>query len=225
VQTIERRYAGWMVPGNHGSDSFDAVIVATPAPAASRLLRAVSPGLPSELGGISYSSSVTVTLGYGQDVRSLLPPGFGFLVPHREGKRILATTFVHNKFPCRAPQDRALIRCFLGGSRDEQVLAFSNEEILRIVRQELKQMIGVTSEPRFTRIYKWQRAMAQYSIGHLERLERIERLRQQLPGLALAGNGYTGIGIPDCIRSGTEAASQVLNALGLTQAKAQFTTS
>jgi len=143
-------------------------------------------------------------------VRAALPPGFGFLVPRAENKRLLAATFVHSKFPHRAPADRALIRCFLGGSRDGRVLELPDDEILRIVREELRQILGLNAEPLFARVYKWRDSMAQYRVGHLERLERIERLRQQLPGLALAGNGYRGIGVPDCVRSGEEAAEQVL---------------
>ena len=139
-----------------------------------------------------------------------LPPGFGFLVPRREGKRLLAATFVHNKFPHRAPPDRALLRCFLGGSRDEQVLQLSDEKILDIVREELRQILGVRADPLFTRLYRWKGAMAQYTVGHLERMQRIDGLLKQLPGLALAGNGYRGIGVPDCIRSGEAAVQQLL---------------
>jgi len=164
---------------------------------------------------IQYSSSVTVTLGYDRNVRDSLPPGFGFLIPRSEGKRMLAATFVHNKFPHRAPEDRALIRCFLGGARDEEILQLPDDDILGIVGRELKEIVGVSAEPLFARVYKWKGAMAQYGVGHLERLERIERLRQQLPGLALAGNGYRGIGVPDCVRSGSEAANQLLAAIGL----------
>ncbi len=151
---------------------------------------------------------MTVALGFDKEVRAALPPGFGFLVPRSEGKRMLAATFVHNKFPHRAPEDRALLRCFLGGSRDEQVLQLSDDEILSIVREELRQILGLSAEPLFTRVYRWKGAMAQYNVGHLERLERIERLLKQLPGLALAGNGYRGIGVPDCVRSGEAAANR-----------------
>jgi oxygen-dependent protoporphyrinogen oxidase len=153
--------------------------------------------MADELTAIRYSSSVTVTLGYGENVRKCLPPGFGFLVPRSEGTRMLAATFVHNKFPHRAPPDRALIRCFLGGSRDEQVLELSDQQILDIVRSELKKIIKLDTDPLFARVYRWKGSMAQYGVGHLERLERIEHLRLKLPGLALAGNGYSGIGVPD----------------------------
>jgi oxygen-dependent protoporphyrinogen oxidase len=211
VQAVQRQDRGWVVSAGYASDQFDAVIVATPANAAASLLEIASADLASELRAISYSSSVTVALGFGRDVRATLPAGFGFLVPRREGKRLLAATFVHNKFPHRAPKDRALVRCFLGGSRDEQVLQLSDENILDIVRDELREILGLKADPLFTRIFRWKGAMAQYTVGHLERLERIEGLVKQLPGLALAGNGYCGIGVPDCIRSGEAAAQQVLS--------------
>ncbi len=218
VQSIQPQNGGWLISAGYGTDQFDAVLVATPTQAAATLLEIASADLAQELRSIHYSSSVTLTLGYDQKVRSSLPPGFGFLVPRSEGKRMLAATFVHNKFPHRAPQDRALIRCFLGGARDEAVLQLSDEEILATARRELHEILGLTAEPQFARIYKWKGAMAQYGVGHLERLERIDRLRQRLPGLALAGNGYRGIGVPDCVRSGSEAAATLLAALGLAPA-------
>lgn len=129
---------------------------------------------------------------------------------------MLAATFVHNKFPHRAPDDRAILRCFLGGSRGAEMLAHSDDEILRIVREELDQILHLKAEPLFTRVFKWKGAMAQYGVGHLERMQRIAALREKLPGLALAGNGYSGIGVPDCVRSGTEAVESTLSGLGLT---------
>jgi oxygen-dependent protoporphyrinogen oxidase len=207
---------GWTVHTDQ-SAQFDAVIIATPTHAAAAMLQRADPNLTRELSDIKYSSSVTVTLGYDEKVRRSLPPGFGFLVPRSAGRRMLAATFVHNKFPHRVPENRAMIRCFLGGSRDEQILQSSEAEILQIVRDELRQMIALTAEPLFARVYKWKSAMAQYSVGHLERLQRIESIRQQLPGLALAGNGYSGIGVPDCVRSGAEAAGKILTAIKIGQ--------
>jgi oxygen-dependent protoporphyrinogen oxidase len=215
VESVIAQGDGWTVSAGYQSDQFDAVIVATPAPAAANVLGMTDEKLATELNEIRYSSSVTVTLGYDEKVRHSLPPGFGFLVPRSEGRRMLAATFVHNKFPHRAPENRAIVRCFLGGARDEQILESGEDEILRIVRAELKQILGLSAEPLFARIYKWKGAMAQYSVGHLERLRRIEARCQGLPGLALAGNGYSGIGVPDCVRSGTEAAGRVSSLLGL----------
>jgi oxygen-dependent protoporphyrinogen oxidase len=206
---------GWIVLAGYQSDRFDAVIVATPAQAAAALLQSADENLSRELGEIRYSSSVIVSLAYDETVRRSLPPGFGFLVPRNEGRRMLAATFVHNKFPHRAPENRALVRCFFGGARAEEILDSSEDQILEIVRGELRQIIALDADPLFARVYKWKSAMAQYSVGHLERLQRIEALRQKLPGLALAGNGYKGIGVPDCVRSGTEAAGKILGEIGM----------
>jgi protoporphyrinogen/coproporphyrinogen III oxidase len=215
VQAVAPEAGGWVVSAGLQSDEFDAVILALPTKAAAALLQRCGAELASELAAIDYSSSVTVALGYDKQVRDSLPPGFGFLVPRSEGKRMLAATFVHNKFPHRAPDDRAIVRCFLGGAGGEHMLAHSQDEILQIVREELDQILQLKAEPLFSRVFKWKGAMAQYGVGHLERLQRIEAHRQKLPGLALAGNGYSGIGVPDCVRSGTAAAEETLKALGI----------
>jgi oxygen-dependent protoporphyrinogen oxidase len=215
VQAIDLEAGRWVVSTGAQSDVFDFVILALPGLAAAQVLRGVSPELAAELGGVQYSSSITVGLGYGRDVRESLPSGFGFLVPRSERKKLLAATFVHNKFPNRAPADRALLRCFFAGANAEEVWPLSDDQIVAIVRDDLQQILGpqisgLRAEPLFARVYKWKSAMAQYGVGHLERLERIEQLRQKLPGLALAGNAYRGIGVPDCVRSGREAAKALL---------------
>jgi oxygen-dependent protoporphyrinogen oxidase len=215
VQALTPEANGWTVAAGYQPDHFDAVIVAAPAHAAAAVLQGADEALSRELAGINYSSSVTVTLGYDETVRRSLPPGFGFLVPRSAGHRMLAATFVHNKFPHRAPDNRALVRCFLGGARDEQILDSTDDQILQIVRDELRQIISLTADPLFVRIYKWRAAMAQYGVGHLERLARIRSHCQKLPGLALAGNGFNGIGVPDCVRSGTEAATKALAEMGM----------
>jgi oxygen-dependent protoporphyrinogen oxidase len=214
VQAVQPEAGGWVVSAGLKSDKFDSVIVALPASAAARVLRMASPDLAAELDSIQYSSSITVGLGYDEEVRRSLPPGFGFLVPRSERKRLLAATFVHNKFPHRAPEDRALLRCFFAGQNAENVWQLSDDQIVGIVREELQQILGLRAEPIFTRVYKWKSAMAQYAVGHLDRLERIERLRQKYAGLALAGNAYRGIGVPDCVRSGREAAAKLADARG-----------
>ena len=221
VEALQMGAGSWVVSAGLESDQFDAVIVALPAPAAAQLLRIVSPELSTELASVDYSSSITVCLGYDSDVRRALPPGFGFLVPRSEGIRLLAATFVHNKFPHRAPDDRALIRCFFAGANAENVWLFSDDDI-NIARAELQKVLGAQvlnscTQPLFARVYKWKSAMAQYGVGHLERLERIELLRHQLPALALAGNAYRGIGVPDCVRSGREAAKEVVQGVAKTK--------
>ncbi len=211
AQSIQQEAGGWVVSAGLKSDHFDAIILAVPTHAAAKLLAISSPELSAELAAINYRSSITIGLGYDREVRQSLPPGFGFLVPRSEGKRLLAATFVHNKFPHRTPDDRALLRCFFAGSNAEKIWQLSDDAIIAVVRNELQQILRLRAEPLFARVHKWKSAMAQYGVGHLERLDRIERLRQQLPKLALAGNGYRGIGVPDCIRSAQEAARQVLS--------------
>jgi oxygen-dependent protoporphyrinogen oxidase len=213
VQSLRNEGSAWTVNAGSIAEIFDAVILAVPTHVAAKILAACSPELATELGAISYSSSITVGLGYDRNVREALPPGFGFLVPRSAGKQLLAATFVHNKFPHRTPEDRALLRCFFAGATAEKIWDLSDDAIVALVRSELQQIVGVRATPLFARVYRWKSAVAQYGVGHLERLERIERLRQQLPGLALAGNGYRGIGVPDCVRSGQEAAAWTVKAL------------
>jgi protoporphyrinogen/coproporphyrinogen III oxidase len=209
VQAVQQQGSTWVVSAGFGSDEFDAVILATPTYMAAELVSMTSEKLAEELAAIRYNSSITVGLTYDASVRKSLPPGFGFLIPRSEGRKILAATFVHDKFPGRAPSDRAIIRCFMGGTQAEASLGLSDEQVVIIVRDELSKILGILIEPRASKVYRWKNAMAQYHVGHLERLERVERLLEALPGLALAGNGYRGIGIPDCIRSGQQAAEKV----------------
>src|SRR5271165_2671237 len=175
-----------------GTEVFDAVIVATPANVAGALLEGVDRDLADDLQGITYSSSVTLTLGYHKDQLRHLPPGFGFLVPRSEGRRMLACTFVHNKFPHRAPADKGILRCFLGGARDEAVLNLTDDAIVNTVRSELKDIVKLDGRPMFERVYRWRGAMAQYESGHLARIERIELRTKAILGLELAGNAYHG---------------------------------
>jgi oxygen-dependent protoporphyrinogen oxidase len=221
VQAVNPEFGKWLVASSGRTEEFDGVIIAVPAYVAAELLRSQIPQISSELEQIKYSSSITVALAFDDNTRVSLPSGFGFLVPRKEGKRILACTLVHNKFSNRAPEDRALIRCFLGGSRDEEILQLSDAEITSIVRSELQEILGITAEPDFAKIFRWPHAMAQYIVGHKSRVERIRTIISSTPGLALAGNAYGGIGVPDCIRSGSEAAAKVLADLGISPARPQ----
>jgi oxygen-dependent protoporphyrinogen oxidase len=215
VRGVYPHNGGWRVATELAGDSYyDAVVVATPANVAGALLEAVDTELANDLLGVAYSSSVTVALGYYMDQLRHLPPGFGFLVPRSEGTRMLACTFVHNKFPHRAPADKGLLRCFLGGARDEAVLSLSDDELLAAVRGELEKIVKLSANPIFARVYRWRGAMAQYESGHLARVGRIENRVAGVKRLAIAGNAFHGIGVPDCIRSGQQAADKILGALG-----------
>ena len=214
IQAVRTESQKWLVVSYGRTEEFDGVIISTPAYAAAQVLSG-SPELAAELQLIPYSSSAIVVFAYGSEVRAHLPPGFGFLVPRTENRRMIAATFVHNKFHHRAPENRALVRCFLGGTRDPGVLDVPDKELELTVSRELQQILGISADPVFTRVYKWKNAMAQYNVGHSTRVARIRELVGNMPGLALVGNAYSGIGIPDCVRSGSEAAAKVLTDLAI----------
>src|SRR5436189_574099 len=163
VQQLKFKEDGWLVSASGAGvpEFFDSLIIATPAHAAAAILQSVSTALANELRGIPYTSSITATLGYGPSVQSPLPPGFGLLVRLSDGRRLLAATFVHNKFPHRAPEDRALIRCFFGGSRDEEILQRHEDEILRIAGEELRHILGNSAQQPFTTRFQLNADMGQ----------------------------------------------------------------
>ncbi len=200
--------------GNKVYDA-DAVVLALPAYLAGELVPSLDHRLSELLDGIPYSSSLTVSLGFDERARAALPAGFGFLVPRKEQRRMLACTFVHAKFDHRAPEGKAMLRCFLGGARDPDVLGLRDEEVVAIVRRELKEIMNFTAEPLFFRVHRWPASMAQYPVGHRGRVSAIEERLQDLPGLYLAGNAYSGIGISDCIRTGRSAAEKALEYLAV----------
>jgi len=206
VDQVVRSGAAYAVHVSGEALEASGVIMACPAWQAGSLLRQVDGGLAGLLEGIEYSSSVTLALGYRRDQCGPVPPGFGFLVPAKERKMLVACTFVGAKFPFRVPDSHLVLRCFLGGAGHADVLDLSDAAIERAVRDELKGLLGWDAEPAFVRIRRWRRAMAQYSVGHAARLAEIRGILKELPGLQLAGNAYEGIGVPDCVRTGRQAA-------------------
>ena len=198
----------WQIESAGRAERFQAVVLAVPAAAAGALMRQSHPGLIEGLARIQYSSSAAVLLAYDKTV---LPPGHGFLVPRTEGRKLLACTFVHKKFPFRAPKDAALLRCFISSSRVPDLMSRSDEALLATARTEIKEILGLAAEPRMTRVFRWDCALPQYETGHLERVGQMEKILAEMPGLELIGNSFHGIGIPDCIRSGKAAAKKLLS--------------
>jgi oxygen-dependent protoporphyrinogen oxidase len=135
---------------------------------------------------------------------------FGFVVPRTEGRALLAATFSSVKYPGRAPEDAVLLRCFMGGMLNAGVLEEDDGALVARARAELKDALGITAPPRLTRVWRWPVSMPQYRVGHLARVETIERRLAAAPGLLLAGGAYRGVGIADCVRSGEKAAGQAL---------------
>ncbi len=212
VSSVERTPEGYRLRVDGDWVNAAEVVLACQAYQAGALLRELDPQLSAVLQEIPYSSSMTVALGYDRAGFAHPLNGFGFLVPQRERGRMIACTWVGTKFPNRVPDSRVMLRVFLGGAEDAAVLDESDESVVRMVRDELNEVMGVTETPTFTRVSRWPRSMAQYSVGHAARVKQITDRSAALPGLHLTGNAYHGIGIPDCIRMGKETAATIAEA-------------
>ena len=197
----------WQVESGRSSEIFQDVVMAVPASAVPALARQVHPGLLEGLGKIQYTSSAAIAMGY---ATANLPVGHGFLVPRTEGRKILACTFVHKKFNHRAPGDQKLLRCFISSSRVPDLNSLTDQELVDTCRSELKSILGLTAEPLFSNVYRWNPALPQYEVGHLERVAKMKAIIEDMRGFYLAGNSFDGIGIPDCIRSGRVAAEKIV---------------
>lgn len=210
VESASRVPNGWQLRLRDGATvEAAAVIVALPAFAAAGLLRDQDSALAGDLAGIEYASTAAVNLAYRAEDASV-PEGFGFVVPAIERRKILACTFAHRKFPGRAPEGGALLRAFVGGALQPEFVELDDEQLVAICHEELRALLGVRGAPRFAVVSRHPRAMPQYHVGHLARVARIQERARTLPGLFLCGNGYEGVGIPDCIKSGETAALAAL---------------
>jgi len=190
----------------------DAVVLAVPAYAAAEAVSELDDSLAEPLAEIPYASTAIVTLAFGADDVEHPLDGYGYVVPKVEGSDVLACTWSSNKWDGRAPADQPLIRVFLGRFGGRDMTELPDEELIGLAREELR-ILGLAAEPRFTRIHRWPRGMPQYTLGHPDRVARIDAALEHHPGLALAGAAYRGVGIPDCIDSGESAAEAVAHAL------------
>jgi oxygen-dependent protoporphyrinogen oxidase len=206
---VEHTGDGFRIGLEDGSLECAQLVLACEAHNAATLVRGLDGRLADLLAAIPYSSSMTVALGFPDSAFPKPLEGFGFLVPKCERRRLVACTWVGTKFPNRVPPGTTLLRCFLGGTDDAGVLSESDDAILVSVVGELHQIVGFRAAPAFSRIFRWPRSMAQYTVGHPQRLAEIQERAAAIPGLQLAGNAYTGIGIPDCIRMGKQAALSI----------------
>jgi protoporphyrinogen/coproporphyrinogen III oxidase len=209
AESIERTDSGYRIRIAGDWVEADRIVLACEAHSAATLIAGLDARAAELLGGVGYSSSMTVAIGYNAADFERPPVGFGFLIPKKERRRLVACTWVGTKFANRVPEDKIVARCFLGGADDKSVLNEPDDAVIAMVTTELREIAGVTARPVFTRIARWPRAMAQYPVGHAVRLAELEARIATLPGIHLAGNAYQGIGIPDCIRMGRAAAEKV----------------
>ena len=203
---------GWTISTDKAEElKADAVCLAVPAYVAASLLEDINEQLAQRLREIKYASTATINFGYRRAAIKHPLNGFGFVVPFIEKRSLIACTFSSVKFPGRATEGHVLLRAFAGGALQPEIFALDESEMSTRVEADLRDLLGIREDPRFIEVAKWERSMPQYEVGHLERVGEIERLANELPGLALAGNAYRGAGIPDCIRSGEAAAESLLS--------------
>jgi oxygen-dependent protoporphyrinogen oxidase len=201
------RDQGWRISTDKDEQlEADAVCLAVPAYVAASLLSEVHERLAEKLRAIKYASTATLNFGYRRAAIGHPLNGFGFVVPFVEKRSLIACTFSSVKFSGRAPEGYMLLRAFAGGALQPEIFALGESEMAVRVEADLRQLLNIREDPLFIEVAKWERSMPQYEVGHLERVDEIERLANELPGLTLAGNAYRGAGVPDCIRSGESAA-------------------
>jgi oxygen-dependent protoporphyrinogen oxidase len=207
VRSVSRNGRGYVVGlASGGAVVAEGVIVAAPGPQIAPALEGLVPDVARALAAIPFASSATVLLGYRREDVGHPLGGYGFVVPQTEGLRTSALSFVSTKFPCRAPEGHVLLRGFLGGVRDEEVMRLSDEDMVETVRHEMRPILGLSGDPVLTRVFRWPGGTPQLEVGHLEEMQAVERRVAEVPGLHLTGAGLRSTGIPDSVADATRAA-------------------
>ncbi|UCC71834.1 MAG: protoporphyrinogen oxidase [Gemmatimonadota bacterium] len=212
--TVEKTGAGYSL-GTHAGrhNGYAGVILAAPAWTTGRLLGDLAPKPAREMKSIRYLSSATIFFAYRRNDLGPRPRGFGFLVPGCEGRRINGATWISNKFAHRSPEDGFLARCFIGGDRTGEELQADDDGLVRICKEELRDIAGITAQPLFTRVYRWKDSGPQYDVGHASLIGEVDAALAEHPGLEVTGAGFRGIGIPDCVYDGRETARRLVEYL------------
>lgn len=194
-----------------------AAVLATPAYVTSRLLREIDPDLARLCDEVPYASTATIALAFPRSAVTHPLNGSGFVVPRAERTGILAASWLSSKWPHRAPEDRVLLRTFVGGARDPAALARDDRDLVSLSMNALRPLLGISGEPILARVYRFERANAQHEVGHLARLKGIEDALARLPGVFVTGSGFRGVGIPDCVADARATVGQVATWLEYTR--------
>jgi len=211
VKTVVKKDQGYNLQMADGQQlQADQLVMSSEAFATASMIKDLAPQLAMTLEQIPYVSSSIVSLVFRRE--DILRPldTYGFIVPRIEGRKIMATTWTSVKWPHRAPEGKLLMRSFVGGAQQPELADLDDDEILALVRGELKEIVGITAKPEQVWIHRWPQGMPQYTLGHQERLGKIDQYADTLPGLHLTGAGYRGIGIPDCINNARQTGQKVL---------------
>jgi oxygen-dependent protoporphyrinogen oxidase len=210
VLAVQPRDQGVSLALTAGPEHFDAAIVALPATAAAGLLSGTDAALSSALNEIEYAGAAVVNLIFERKQIGHAMDGIGAVIPAAEGRGIIAFSFSSVKFEGRAPDDLAIVRVFMGGALAPQIARLPEAELREVALSEVRGLIQLTGEPLFAHVASHRSAMPQYHVGHLDRIARIQELAAKHPALALCGNAFDGVGIPDCIRGANEAVAGLL---------------
>ncbi len=212
LSLIEKQEAGYrLIFKDGGKEDFDAVVLSTPSYVTRDILRDMDFELSNMLSTIDWSSSATVNLAYKKEDIKVSLKGFGFIVPKIENRRINACTYSSIKWSYRAPEGYLLLRSFVGGGHHEDIVNLDDNEIVKIVLEEMKDIVGIDAKPVFTKVYRWIKGMPKYTVGHLERINHIFNRLKNHKNLYLIGCSYKGIGIGDCVKSGFDAAESIIS--------------
>lgn len=210
LENVGEQVTHWNVHTNSGVESFDEVIVTTPAKVTAGLIQQHAPAAAQELAAIEYASTAIVVLGVRRKDIKRSVTTFGFVVPPIENRRILAGSFASTKFAGRAPEDYVLVRVFIGGALQSELLQNDDQQLVQIAREELADLIGLQGEPVIQKVVRWNNAMPQYHVGHLDRVAKIDQSIDQVVGLSLVSNALHGVGIAPVIKAAKEAAMKIV---------------
>ncbi|MDG1872804.1 MAG: protoporphyrinogen oxidase [Mariniblastus sp.] len=219
VEAVVKKDSKWSIQfrTGHANDpetiQADGLVLATPARVSAKVLSELDGELSGLLSTIKAASSAIVVLGLDQRQFSRQFDGYGIIVPSVLNRNVIATSFASNKFEGRTGEGKVLIRSFIGGALQPELVELDDCELIKLATEELERTVGFSGEPELSRVYRWRNCMPQYHLGHLQRVSKIEALVSSYAGLELAGNSYHGVGIPACIESGFEAIGRLVKAL------------